>query len=171
MFRLKFAAAAVAAFIASAFGSGGADATTFNWTFSGSHFYASGTLDATFQSGDTYLVTALTGSASGEPLALSGGSGGDNLLLYPGSPAELDGHGLEFVFADAPYSAHEIIYYSSGAAKYFIISCAVGCSNYDTGVFSASLVTPLPAAAPMFAAGLGIVGTLAWRRNRQRAAA
>jgi hypothetical protein len=42
---------------------------------------------------------------------------------------------------------------------------------YSPGVFSASASTPLPAALPLFATGVGAMGLLGWRRKRKSAAA
>jgi hypothetical protein len=36
---------------------------------------------------------------------------------------------------------------------------------------SASAVTPIPAALPLFATGLGVMGLLGWRRKRKATAA
>jgi hypothetical protein len=45
---------------------------------------------------------------------------------------------------------------------------ALGASN---SIEVAAVVTPLPAALPLFAAGLGVLGLLGWRRNRRKGAA
>ena len=41
----------------------------------------------------------------------------------------------------------------------------------DVSLGTASLVTPLPAALPLFASGLGALGLLGWRRKRKQSAA
>jgi len=45
-------------------------------------------------------------------------------------------------------------------------SAAGGQFVFSPGVFSAAAVTPLPAALPLFAAGLGGLGLLGWRRRK-----
>ncbi|HXX06600.1 MAG TPA: hypothetical protein VEJ43_00845 [Pseudolabrys sp.] len=42
--------------------------------------------------------------------------------------------------------------------------------EYSPGLLSTS-ATPLPAAAPLFASGLGVLGLLGWRRKKKKAAA
>ena len=44
-------------------------------------------------------------------------------------------------------------------------------TNYGASSFSPVTITPLPAALPLFAGGLGALGLLGWRRKRKAAAA
>ena len=41
----------------------------------------------------------------------------------------------------------------------------------DVTINGAAMATPLPAALPLFATGLGVLGLLGWRRKRKAAAA
>ena len=57
----------------------------------------------------------------------------------------------------------------------FVLDGGWGANGAQTLVvsafnFSSSTETPLPAALPLFATGLGALGLLGWRRNRKRAA-
>jgi hypothetical protein len=45
-------------------------------------------------------------------------------------------------------------------------SAAGGQFVFSPGVFSATAVTPVPAALPLFAAALGGLGLLGWRRRK-----
>jgi PEP-CTERM motif len=47
---------------------------------------------------------------------------------------------------------------------------ACGGCNKPTGLLVSAVVTPLPAALPLFASGLGALGLLSWRRKQKAAA-
>ncbi|HEX2538248.1 MAG TPA: hypothetical protein VHL13_08200 [Pseudolabrys sp.] len=113
-----------AALIAGACGNSRAD--TFDFSFSGPSISASGTLTATLQSSNEYLVTAISGTynglAIGQVLGASGNFNGhalnDDLLYYPAGgsnpagTALLDNGGLYFYSND---SSKEIgVYYFNG---------------------------------------------------------
>jgi hypothetical protein len=116
------------------------------------------------------LVTNITGNANinGTAYIASGPTsfnGADN-LLYSTSPF-VDSHGISFdltsilVSADPPYNN-----YSGG------LTCnggVTGCPTFSPTNMQLSQ-TPLPAALPLFATGLGVMGLFGWRRKRKAAA-
>ena len=63
-------------------------------------------------------------------------------------------------------------YIGTGTFQSLIISGACGGFTCASGALGIErIVTPLPAALPLFAGGLGVVGLLGWRRNRKARAA
>ena len=150
-----------------------------------------GTITATPDGGDVYTITAITGSFTtncfGGPAhckqvdaLLPPGSiaSNDNLLFFPTTP-HFDAFGISFsniqVFPDDNASGN--IRYSSADAAYLLTT--YGCTLNDCianvpivfDVTLASSSTPLPAALPLFATGLGALGLLGWRRKRKATAA
>jgi hypothetical protein len=175
---MKIVAAAVAVFFACAFG-GGAKAETFYWTYTGTFYKAAGAIDASLiptgpHAGD-YQVTFLDGSDNyGDTLSGPDNTfGSDNVLyLAASAPHQVDATGIGFILT-GPQAAIAATYLSVTYNTDFFGACSyvsLTCDAYvDAGAFAARQ-TPLPAAVPMFAGGLGVIGTLlGWRRKRQRA--
>jgi hypothetical protein len=52
-----------------------------------------------------------------------------------------------------------------------ITSLVITSTNDSSGILIAEGITPLPAALPLFATGLGALGLLGWRRKRKARAA
>lgn len=173
MLRLKCLIVAAAL----ALSAGPANAVTFNWSYVGG-FSAGGTLEATPSGPGTYLVTSITGTDSlGD--AVSGphtSFGADNILYYPASPpAQVDASGIGFLLSGTLTGAL-VAYLGAGVDLLGGCLAGFGCSSiFDAGFFSASpavvAAVPLPAALPLFATGLGVIGLLARRRKRQTSAA
>jgi hypothetical protein len=138
----------------------------FDWSTTGPS--GSGTFTATDDGSGTYTITAITGTFNGgtiTSLSLPGlGLGGnDNLLFYPGSD-QLDISG--FSFDEGPYGFN--IYDDGGYGD--IYQNVMGQYGGSITTFTASpSVTPLPAALPLFATGIGAMGLLGWRRKRKNA--
>jgi hypothetical protein len=177
MFRLNILVAALAAAFVCAFG-GGAEATTFDWSYKGTFFSASGTLQATFVTGTTYHVTSLTGADNFGDTILGPDStfGSDNLLFYPASaPSQVDSTGIGFVMS-GPNASVDAIYLfvlpsPTGPTDVFG-GCTSTCDPFiDAGTFSAAAVP-----GPIVGAGLpGLIlaggGVLGWWRRKRKAAA
>jgi len=174
MFRLKIVTVAMATAFACVFG-GAASATTFDWSYTGTTlpYDASGTLQATLITGDEYQVTSLSGTddfgnvLSGPNAAL----GADNILYYGAAspPDQIDSSGIGFVLSGANPGLG--LFYNFLGATDIFGACSGICDPFiDAGTFSAS-PTPVPAALPLFAGGLGFVGFLLRRRKRTDAAA
>lgn len=107
--RGRFACGVVlAASVAGACGSAGADVFDFSYTVGGSGFVASGTVTATPQGGNQYLITGISGARNGSNItgliAVGGFTGtygtNDNLLFYPPGGLYLDTKGFAYTTAD-----------------------------------------------------------------------
>ena len=173
----------------------GANATTFDWSLSGNPAFGitgSGTLTAN-ESGGQFVVDSISGSVSDScagvpclpqfrsiiglltPHQAYGGLsdiGGDNLIFPTGLPAFVDNQGLVFAIGECPFSSgcYMWIFYASNGQTDLYMSNAV--ANGVDFVLSAEFgVTPLPAALPLFASGLGAMGFIGWRRKRKAIAA
>jgi hypothetical protein len=158
-----------AAAVAFALAAGEASATTFDWTITVGGFSGAGTLDAnpTTTSG-VYSVDFLSGDVNGVSVSLLTPdtlNGNDNLIFYPGDPNFVDVGGIGALVNGVDYA----LYYqpnadSCGEARY----CLVGLNGFGpvSADFSIS-ETPLPAALPLFAGGLGMIGMMSRRRKRQ----
>ena len=99
---------------------GTARADLFTFSYSGSGFSASGTITATLQSGNQYLITGISGTRSGQSITGLIAAGGftnvpygtnDNLLFYPPGGLYLDTKGFAYTTADG---GHWDAYYESG---------------------------------------------------------
>jgi hypothetical protein len=175
MFRINIPAAALAAVFACAFGSG-AKATTFTWSFDGSFFDASGTLQATFLSGITYQVTAITGTDNfGDTISgplIGPPQFADNLLFYPASaPAQIDSAGIGFILT-GPFASADKFYRVTSTDV--LATCSTpppSCNAFlDGGTFTASAVPGPIAGAGLPGLALAFGGALVWWRRRQQIA-
>jgi hypothetical protein len=183
MLRWKYIVAACAL----ALTIGGANATTFDWNFTGESDNGSGTLIAS-GSGGTLTVTSIAGTIStpGRIESIFGsydiigllapGSNygslpvpGDNLLFYPAAPL-VDSNGISFSVEQAGFSGQQFMDIFSTGGQYFLL---LSNSTADGITFSVSpeiSSTPLPAALPLFATGLSGLGPLGWRRKKKAVA-
>jgi hypothetical protein len=144
-----------------------ASTVTWDWTISGADT-GSGTFAIDSSCLNACAISNPTGTLEG--LSITGlGSymGADNLLDIPiPGGGEPDSNGISFiaggvsfnVFQDGPY----IYLYTSNSTSNFV--------GFGAGPAPVS-TTPLPAALPLFAAGLGAMGLFGWRRKRKGAAA
>jgi hypothetical protein len=159
----------------------------------------SGTLEATetTPTSGVYLVSTFSGTVNGDAVAIIGAGGflgNDNDLYNPatttgsgfsacGLLCQLDDNGLAFSVSNSNGTSGEVVIFESGNPMN--TNCDTGgtfspvCgqnSAVDPGytTFSASphvSATPLPAALPLFATGLGAMGLFGWRRKRKNASA
>jgi hypothetical protein len=127
---------------------------------------------------DGALVTDITGnafmygisySASG-PDPNGGPNGNADNLLYSNSPF-VDAFGISFDLTAIVVSAEDPPYVYDFAE----LTCQggnTGCPDFSPlNVQLSQLGTPLPAALPLFASGLGVMGLLGSRRRRKNSAA
>ncbi len=159
---------------------GAASAVTFDWSTTGPT--GSGTFTATDDGSGQYTITDITGTFEGyniTELSLPGTYYNDNLLFYPVLPdsPQLDSSGVSFLAADpgnalSAYAFNLNFQADSGygyTTVFFPLSF-LGNSYGGIDTFAASTsVTPLPAALPLFATGIGAMGLLGWRRKRKNA--
>jgi hypothetical protein len=130
--------------------------------------HGSGTLTATYQGNDTYLVTAIAGvsSLTGAITALAplGAVNNDNLIFYPGTPY-LDTNGIAFFTGRFPVP--DVIYFAGGAYQERAIGS--GAYYYDSGTFSITRVNAAPEPAPPVASLLltGLAADLLRRLHRK----
>jgi hypothetical protein len=175
-----------------------AQASTFNWSYSGVYtsgpdlggaVLGGGTLDATFISGTEYGVNSISGTANGLTVTgLSNYAVPDQAIFWPGSP-QLDFFGLAFTISSG--QALNLYFngsssgtpggYDCGAVGYCLIGPGTpGTSGLDNGgdplatiKFSATPVsaTPLPATWSMLLIGFIGLGFISYRGTKQNQAA
>ena len=145
---------------------------TFDWTLTGPSaslggvpFPGSGTITATTSAGGD-SVTAITGTINGSTISgLTTFDGSDN-LVFPNGTAPLDTHGIAFTTA-AGQTIDILSEFAEGTPPtgnaYEEIASNPG--GFGVGTFALT-PTPLPAALPLYAGGLVMVGLLARRRKR-----
>jgi hypothetical protein len=153
-----------------------ATAETFDWTLTGPSLQnqgfntdplnGSGTITAT-ESGGVWTITGATGSftdvyGGGATVTGVGPEASNAISVTPdneinpsGSPSFVDGQGISFATSTGPID----IAFISGAYE------EVSHLGIGDGAFTLA-ATPLPAALPLFASGLGALGFLGWRRKR-----
>ncbi len=165
-----------------------ANATTYDVTFNGGNFDLSAvittadSLDALGGYDITSISGTITGPSSGAITGLlsnpnqpnqgtyyagSYGWNYDNVLFSGAVP--FDNNGLLFSFGTDVLAN----LYSVGSSFYLSVDNPSSFWNPgDVGTLSVSdpPATPLPAALPLFATGLGLVGLLGWYRKRKAAA-
>jgi hypothetical protein len=182
-FKLKFAGRFLAASALAFSGLAAANATCYAdtiTTFDVSGTFATGTLGGTINLDVTSnAVTSADVTVSGTSPAISGPfTTIENLVEYPSSD-----HLLYISLSDAPDSDVLVLFlptstltgYAGGDLCSTTYSCTVSAQTYlqTTGpifenLTSGSLTaTPLPAALPLFASGLGALSLLGWRRKRK----
>jgi hypothetical protein len=126
--------------------------------------HGSGTLTATYQGNDKYLVTAIAGvsSFSGAITGLAplgAVNNNDNLIFYPGTPY-ISGNGIGF-FTGAS-TAPDLIYFAGGVYQERVGGS--GVFFYDSGTFTITRVNAAPEPAPPVASVLlaGLATYLLW---------
>jgi hypothetical protein len=160
-----------------------ASANTFDWTFLGDGYSASGAFIGTLigpgpGGSAEYQLSGITGVINSDPITgPSGFASADNILYFPASTVGIDGNGqTPPTFVDSngisfsalttgPWNIFNYITYETGTA----ITNADACCGV-VGTFNVA-ETPLPATLPLFASGLGALGLLGWRRKRKAQAA
>jgi hypothetical protein len=149
---------------------GAASAVTFDWSTSGPS--GSGTFTATEGSNDAYTITAITGTFDGGTITSlipsDGYRGNSDILFYPGPYGGLDGIEVSFVDGATDY----LLYFDVTGNEYIYYYGAVDCNTCGaviTSLTASVSATPLPAALPLFATGIGAMGLLGWRRKRKKA--
>ena len=159
-----------------------AHASVIDWNFN-FLLNGGGTVTGTFVTQDTpaggpYLITSIqNGELNGSiPVTLlaPGGTFNDNLLFPNGQPFDAVGLGFQTTTPNVMWA----IWYESTFNSLLWCNNSVSGENYtcdpaagDPTNFvtfsSVQAATPLPAALPLFAGGLGVIGLLARRRKRK----
>jgi hypothetical protein len=151
----------------------GANADTFEWSWSGLETSGEGTLDATFESGTEYLVTSITGSLYGGSVSLIA-PGAFSVTLASGLLTN-DNQLFCSALACSPDSGIGIAL--NGGTTYLLDLTAGGIFENqgiglaDVGTLTVTpdtpVATPLPAALPLLVTGLCTLGLVGWRRKRK----
>lgn len=142
--------------------------TLFSFSYSGSGYSGSGEFTANFLGGSQYDVIGVAGTADGSNITgLSSYAGADNQLYYPGSPLHVTFAGISFATANAL-----LWNIWSDGTNYGILNTTFceGTSTCGLVPIDISIApVPLPAAVPLFAAGLSAMGFMGWRKRRKAA--
>jgi hypothetical protein len=180
-------------------GAGQAKASTvFEFTYSGTlgtdSVSGSGTLFGTDLGGGTFLLTSGHGTSTeaGNLTLMTAGTWINNLapsvhlisdnLLSPQNNPALNDKGIVFSGSSLPSDSQFFNIWGNGANNYTYFNNYSGpfpAINLTLDSFTITNVgegtdlvaTPLPAALPLFAGGLGMIGLLARRKKRKAAAA
>ena len=163
-----------------------ARAATYSFTWVGS---VTGIVNGTAVTDSNDVLTSLTGSVSDDVY-----SGAISSVVAPGTPgysnwawdnvltatppnfSATQSSGILFLF-DNDTVIGNLYYQPNNSTFYFSVSAPDSLYNPgDAGVLTIADIsgiggeTPLPAALPLFATGLGALGALGWRRKRKAAA-
>ena len=175
--RTLFASVAAALLAVTAGSVAPASATTWDWEVTSAGVYnGSGAISGNVSCGaGCFEITAASGVIDGDTITgISTFASADN-YLFPGAavPFQIDGSGISFAVIPVPGS-------SLGTAVNIFSEKGFTIDKLDPqsgsgeafGYFSIVGVaaTPLPAALPLFAGGLGMIGLLGRRKNRKPAA-
>jgi len=178
----------VAGIVAVFLGAPPAKAATYDVTFTGSSFdvFAVITTANTLDSLGGYDITGISGTVTGPT-----GGAITNLIFNPSQPYQGTYYdpktGLGWYYDNVLFAGSTIPFdnngplfdfgngivgniYSAGSTFYFSVTNPSSLYNPgDVGTVAVS-ETPLPAALPLFASGLGALGLLGWRSRRRAAA-
>jgi hypothetical protein len=173
------------------FGVGQAKASTmFGFSYSGNSVSGSGILFGTDLGSGTFLLTSGSGTSSeaGTLTLMMAGTWINTLtpsvnltsdnLLTPGSNPTLNGNGIVFSGSSLPSNSQFFNIWGNGPNNYTYFNNWDGpfpavnltLDNFTITNLGDVVATPLPAALPLFAGGLGVIGLLARRRKRKQAA-
>jgi hypothetical protein len=160
----------------------GAGATTYSFDLSfaaGAISVTNAVLTSTVDNSGVYTIsgasgTIVDGATSYTISGPSGYAGADNLLSIPTTPF-VDGSGISLAAANGPNAldlniSSYIFRTTTGYDAYYQINLG-GITSTDFSALTVTSATPLPAALPLFATGLGAFGFLVRRRKRKIALA
>jgi hypothetical protein len=164
-----------------------ANAVPFNFSFSGPGISASGTFDITSPAAGFPSCSIL--SCIGTVDAITSGTFNGNTMTLITTPLLVCNDGSSpcigpFTPGHSPYdNSAEVsnnsflpdgdgVGFSAGGVNYDLnsdpqVCSATGCTSLTSYSAVAATATPLPAALPLFATGLGGLGLLGWRRRRK----
>jgi hypothetical protein len=113
--------------------------------------------------GAEYSVTFWFQNSGGTPNNFSASFGSSSLLSLPNAPA-------------SNYTLYSFDVFATGAATDLVFHFRsdpnfLHFDDVSVDQVTVGAATPLPAALPLFATGLGALGLLGWRRKRKNAAA
>jgi hypothetical protein len=152
-----------------------ASAATYNFSFaetndliggnfgSGSGTFTTSDTPVQFLGQTTFEITSITGTVNGSAIVAPTSANGYG-AYYTTGPSSLDGTGANFKTA----AGTSVSFFFQENLDAYRINLT---SPFEDGLVSATFTpavsaTPLPAALPLFAGGLGLVGFLSRRRKR-----
>ena len=151
-----------------------ASATTWDWEVTGAGAYdGSGTISGSVSCGvGCFEITAATGDIAGDTITgISTFAGADNYLFPTAAvPYQIDNNGISFAVSGLSLGTAVNIFSEVGFTLDKLDPENGTGEAFGTFSIVGEVATPLPAALPLFAGGLGMIGLLGRRKNRKPAA-
>ncbi len=153
---------------------------TFDWTLTGPAaslggvpFPGSGTITATISAGSD-IITGITGTIDGSMIAglttFGSSPSPASQVIFPTGTTFLSTAGIAFDTASG-LDVNIFSFFPQGTPPSGNAYGELTSGGFGVGTFSLTPVsaTPLPAALPLFATGVGVLGLLGWLRKRRNA--
>jgi hypothetical protein len=155
-----------------------ASATTWNWEIIGAGSYdGSGTISGSVSCGvGCFEITAATGDIAGDTITgistFANQFGAPDNYLFPSAadPFQIDTLGISFAVS-GPFLGTAVNIFHEAGFDIDKLDPQNGTGEaFGDFMIVGVVATPLPAALPLFAGGLGMIGLLGRRKNRKLAA-
>jgi hypothetical protein len=136
-----------------------ADTFDFSVTGASGGFSGAGTLTASPNGGDDFLITAITGTGVTGLFAPNGFNGNDN-LLFPSASPTLDAHGFSFSAANGP-DTFDVNLFNNGSGYFVFLTDEDNFNEILPATFTLSTAIPEPSTFLLLGTGvLSVLGVV-----------